>query len=248
MENQLGFPVAPSSFNGSSRKVEIGACFEWLRQGWVLFAAEAGIWVGAAAILIGILVVLHFVPILGTVAANLILPVLVAGMLHMCRKQNAGEPLAIGDLFIGFQQKASGLVIIGALYMVAILAIGLVIGAVVSGGIAGGVVAGNVAGLGMAIGAVMLATVLGMVLMIPVVMAVLFAPALVFFNDMPPTDALKASFSACTTNWIAFILYCIVLLVLGSIALIPLALGFLVLIPVASGALYAAYRDVFPGT
>ncbi len=248
MENTPEFPVAPSSFTGQSRKVDIGACFEWLRQGWALFAANPGIWLGAAAILIGTLVVLHFVPFLGMVAANLILPVLIAGMLFMCRKQTAGETLAIDDLFAGFQQKVGGLVIVGALYMAAILIIGLFTRAIVGGGVIGGTIAGNATGLGMAFGAVMLASLLGMVLMIPVVMAVLFAPALVFFNDMSPIDALKASFNACAANWIAFMLYVLVMVVLGFIAALPLALGFLVLIPVASGALYGAYRDVFSGT
>lgn len=242
------FPVAPSPFSGTSRKVDAGAGFEWLRQGWAVFSGNPGIWLGVAVIMIVLFVLLSFIPFLGTLGANLLLPVLIAGMLHMCRKQAAGETVAIGDLFIGFQRSAGDLVIIGALYMVAIFAIGLIATVVAGGGVAGGTSVGSVAGLGIALGAAMLAGLLVIVMMVPVIMAVWFAPALVFFNGMQPVDAMKASFSACAANWVTFLIYIIILMILGFLALIPFGLGYLVLIPVLGGALYASYRDVFPGT
>lgn len=248
MENTPQFPIAPLPFSATPRKVDAGACFEWLRQGWAFFSGNAGIWLGAAAIVLLITIVLHLIPVFGMLAANLLLPAFVAGMLVMCRKQSAGETLAIGDLFAGFQQRAGALVIVGVLYMTAILLIWLALSVLVLGGGVAGGMAGTAAGIGMALGAFMLAGLLWLVLMIPVAMAVLFAPALVFFNDMPPLEAMKASFNACASNLLAFVVFGIVMLVLGSLAAIPLGLGFLVLLPVASGALYAAYRDVFPGT
>ena len=79
-------------------------------------------------------------------------------------------------------------------------------------------------------------------------MAVIFAPALVFFNKMAPVPAMKASFAACAENWLAFLVYGVFLFVLAFFAALPIGLGFLLLIPVTTGALYAAYRDIFPGT
>ena len=42
-----------------------------------------------------------------------------------------------------------------------------------------------------------------------------------------------------------FLIYSIVLLVLGIVAAIPLGLGWLVLGPVAIASVYVAYRDIY---
>jgi len=76
-------------------------------------------------------------------------------------------------------------------------------------------------------------------------MAVWFAPALVFFNNMQPVEALKASFDACMKNVLAFFVYGLIVMVLMFFAALPVFLGFLVLVPVVAGSVYAAYRDVF---
>ena len=83
----------------------------------------------------------------------------------------------------------------------------------------------------------MLGTLLGMVLIVPVLMAVVFAPALVFFHGMDPVAAMKASFGACADNWLAFLVYGVILLVLSFFAALPIGLGFLLLVPVTTGAL-----------
>ena len=86
---------------------------------------------------------------------------------------------------------------------------------------------------------------LSLALSVPLAMALWFAPALVFFNNMPPIPALKASFSACVKNTLAFVVYGLVAMVLMFFAALPVFLGFLVLIPVLSGSAYASYRDIF---
>ena len=100
----------------------------------------------------------------------------------------------------------------------------------------------------MMLGSMLLGSLLIGVLMAPLLMAMWFAPALVFFNGMAPVDALKASFSACAANWLVFLVYGVILLVLSFFAALPVGLGFLVLVPVMVGALYASYRDIFVGT
>jgi uncharacterized membrane protein len=76
-------------------------------------------------------------------------------------------------------------------------------------------------------------------------MATWFAPALIVLHDVAPTAAFKASFYACLRNWIPFLVYSVVLLVLFLVAAIPAGLGFLVLIPVLVASVYTAYRDIF---
>jgi len=82
-------------------------------------------------------------------------------------------------------------------------------------------------------------------LSIPVYMAIWFAPALVVLNNLKPVAALQASFFACLKNFIPFLVYGVIGLVLGVIAGIPLMLGFLVLGPVFLASIYTAYRDIF---
>jgi uncharacterized membrane protein len=72
-----------------------------------------------------------------------------------------------------------------------------------------------------------------------------FAPALVFFNNMSPVEALKASFNACLKNTLPFLVYGLMVMVLLFFAALPVGLGFLVLIPVLAGSIYVSYRDIF---
>jgi len=55
----------------------------------------------------------------------------------------------------------------------------------------------------------------------------------------------KASFGACLRNFIPFLLYGIVMLVLFLVAVIPIGLGLLVMIPLSLTSTYAAYRGIF---
>ena len=105
--------------------------------------------------------------------------------------------------------------------------------------------AGGPVGVGLAFGSVALAMLLSLVLSLPLFMAMWFAPALVFFNRMPPFAALRASFGACVKNALPFVVYGLIVLVLAFFAALPLFLGFLVLLPVVSGSIYVSYRDIF---
>lgn len=247
MEEFPQFPVPPKAFDGGSRTVDAGACFDWLRQGWALFIANPGVWIACAVLTLVIVLGLSIVPLVGHLASNLLLPVLGAGLLYLCRRQSDGATPEIGDLFIGFKQHTGNLVVLGVIYTLAVLAIVFVIALVVGGGMAGGMMTGQMIGLGMMFGSMLLAIVLVVTLSTPVIMAMWFAPALVFFNAMPPVEAMKASFYACLKNWLAFLVYGVILFVLFFFAALPIGLGFLVLIPVLAGALYASYRDIFVG-
>ncbi len=239
------FPIPAPAFNGNSRVVPPGNAFDWLRQGWALFAANPGLWIGLTIVLLVIVLGVQIVPLVGTLAAHLLMPVLGAGLLLVCRKIDEEERVQIDDLFAGFKQNAGPLVMVGVLYMVAMFAIVVIVVVVGGGSVAGGLLSAQPAGLGVIFGGLMLSLLLSLALSVPVVMAVWFAPALVFFNHMQPVEALKASFEACMKNVLAFLVYWLSVLVLAFFAALPVGLGFLVLIPVLAGSVYAAYRDVF---
>lgn len=239
------FPIPAPVFKGDSRRVEVGSAFNWLRQGWAIFIVNPGIWMAIMILLIVIYLGLAIVPWIGPLAAHLLTPVLAAGVLFACRKVAQEETLEIVDLFAGFRSNTGALVILGILYMLAMLALLLVFFLFVGGGVAGGLLMGNRVGTGIAFGGALLAGLLSLTLSVPIAMAIWFAPALVVFNNMQPVEALKASFHACLRNAAAFLVYGLISMVLCFFAALPVGLGFLVLGPVLAGSVYASYRDIF---
>ena len=239
--------MAPTRFTGECREVDPGACFDWLRQGWAIFAGNPGAWIGSTVLLLVILLAISIVPVFGQIGANLLLPIFGAGLLQLCRVQSDGGQAEIVDIFIGFRKNAGPLVMVGVIYVAGVFGIAFIAFLLVSGGILGGVVTGKVAGVGIAFGGVMLAALLVLILSIPVIMATWFAPALVFFHHMKPVDAMKASFEAGVKNWMAMGFFGIILMIMAFFAMLPIGLGLLLLLPVFSGAVYASYRDIFEG-
>ena len=239
------FPIPAPAFTGDSRRVDVGAGFDWLRQGWAVFMAQPGQWVILSLLLLIMMLAISIVPLIGALAGNLLTPVFLAGTLHASRRTLAGETPDIGDLFAGFKTHTGNLVILGLLYMLGMFCVFLICAAVGGGGVIGGLMSGSVIGAGVAFGSVALAMMLSLVLSVPLFMAMWFAPALVFFNRMPPFDALKASFEACMKNALPFLVYGLIVLILAFFAALPLFLGFLVLLPVIAGSVYVSYRDIF---
>ncbi len=242
------FPLPPAPFTGESREVDGGACFDWLQQGWLLFLANPGIWIGCTVLLLVILMAISVVPFFGQIAAHLLVPLFGAGMYQICRQLATSDGEAqIADLFIGFRHNASPLVMVGVIYAASVFGLAFMAFLLVSGGLLGGAITGSVAGFGITFGGIMLAGLLVMVLSVPVIMATWFAPALVLFHDMKPSAAMRASFAAGAKNWVAMVIFGIFLAVALFFAMMPLGLGLLLLLPIFSGAVYASYRDIFEG-
>jgi uncharacterized membrane protein len=229
----------------AARTVDAGRGVEWLKQGWDLFLKNPGGWIAIAVIALVIFVVLGLMPLVGQLAANLLAPVLGAGMLLGCRALVQGEELKVEHLFAGFRRNTGNLVLLGVIALVGGLLIGFVSFAIVGGGALSGAVIGQGTGVGVAAGGFLLGMLVFLALTVPLAMALWFAPALVVFRDAAPVDAVKASFEACLKNVVPFLVYGLLLFVLGVLAALPLGLGFVLLLPVAAGSVHAAYRDIF---
>ena len=239
------FPIEPPAFNGNCRLVESGNTFEWIRQGWALFMVNPAVWALMTLLMMAITISLNFVPFLGGMVANLLMPILAAGMLLACNKAASDETLEVADLFSGFKYNTTNLILLGVIYMVAMLLIMLIVLVIGGGSLLGAMMSGSSMDIGMALSGLLIGVMIALALSVPVMMAMWFAPALVLFNNMAPMDALKTSFNACLKNTIPFLVYGLILLVLCILAALPVMLGFLVLIPVISGSIYASYQDVF---
>ncbi len=179
------------------------------------------LWLAASLILVVACVALVSVSLIGPMVFCLLSPLLCSGVLRACQKALNSETLEVSDFFSGFRDNASGLAILGV------------------------IVVGSLAGFGLLFGGGLVAKLVGFLLVFPLIMAFWFAPALVFFNNMSPVDALKASFNACLKNTLPFLVYSLIVMVLMFFAALPVGLGFLLLIPVLSGSVYVSYRDIF---
>jgi len=234
-----------ATYVAGGRGVEAGRGWEWIPAGWEMFKKQAGMWIGLVLVAFVIFLVLAFIPVIGSLASFLLSPVFAGGVLLGCRAIEEGRPLEIGHLFAGFKEKLAPLATVGAIYLGATIAIALVVGLLTGASIFTLANSGDAAATLGAVMAALLALLIMLALMIPVIMAVWFAPALVVFHDKGAVDAMKESFAACLRNIVPFLLYGIVIMVLGVIAAIPLGLGWLVLGPLLCTSYYASYKDIF---
>jgi uncharacterized membrane protein len=98
------------------------------------------------------------------------------------------------------------------------------------------------AGLG-----VVLVSLITIALIVPVYMAFWFAPALVAINGMSPVAAISQSFVGCLKNFLPFLFYGVIFLVLIVVGSIPFLLGLLIVVPLILISTYTAYRDIYLG-
>lgn len=233
---------------GAARVVDAGRGVGWWSDAWTLFRQSPGIWIGLAVVSIAIFVLLEFIPVLGPIAASLVSPALAGGWMIAARKAESGATIELGDLFAGFREKLTPLLIQGALLVVASLVTVLLVGALGAGALVGallGAGATSPEALMAALSAGLMALLVGLAISVVVAMAIWFAPALVVFRDAAPLEAMKASFSASLSNTGPFLLYGLVFVVIAILASIPFGLGWIVLVPAMALSVYVSYRDVF---
>ena len=75
--------------------------------------------------------------------------------------------------------------------------------------------------------------------------ALWFAPQLIVFHGMSTSHAIRWSVYASLSNLGAMITYGAVLVLLLTVAWLPLGLGLIVMVPVMVISTYTGYRDVF---
>ena len=86
------------------RLLDAGRGASWWGEGWRVFTAAPGTWIGILIIFVMIIMVLAFIPFLGQIALPLLMPVFSGGILLGCHALAKGQPLTIGHLFGGFTE------------------------------------------------------------------------------------------------------------------------------------------------
>jgi uncharacterized membrane protein len=244
------FPApAPQAgnFNPAGRTVGAGRGWTWIVEAFALFRRQPGMWI-LLVLLLGIgFILLSMIPMLGSLASALLLPVFGAGLMLGCKELDQGGELALGHLLAGFKRNTGNLVVVGVANLLGWAVIAVMVMAVVGAGAIMGALRGGLSGAGLSIASLLIALLLVAGLSVPLYMATWFAPALIILHDMAPLAALKASFVACLGNWLPFLIYGVVLMLLAVVAAIPAGLGYLVLVPVLAASVYTAYRDIYCG-
>lgn len=234
--------------------VEAGRGASWISEGWTLFTAAPVMWIVALLIMLGLSFVLGLVPVLGSIVSILIGPFFMAGSLAFAHGIARGEEPDLGALFVGLREKTGSLVAIAALYLVLFVGLAIVFlgaaffmlggAAVLASSNPEQVMGSLMAGAGVL--GVLLLVLVFFGLMVPVLAAYWFAPGLVLYADLDAVAAMKESFRACLRNWLPFLVYGVlsILVLLGGMVVLFVGM-FLISMPVLMASYYASFRDIY---
>ena len=180
---------------------------EWLSEGWALVKDDIMTF-AVAALLAGLI---------GTLTAGICMAPLMVGLYMMAFAKMKGEPVAIGDVFNGFQKFGPAFVA----YL--IIAIPTAVISLIPG--VGQIVAPLVY---IAIGAV-----------------AFYTMQLIAVSDISPVEAIQQSFEKTKDNFLMYCVAALAFSVVGSIGVIACIVGQFVTISVVVMAGALAYRDNF---
>jgi hypothetical protein len=217
----------------------------WLVEAFQLFRRAPLAWLGLSAGWIAITLALFLIPLIGGVIANFLQPAFFASFAIAAYRQGAGEPIVAADLFAGFKRNMRSLVNLGAVLLLAEIAIFAVMALL-------GLPMSSQGGEQFTIGEYAEALrgkewilLTGLALTALVKGSLWFAPPLISFHGMTAAQAMRWSLFAAIANLGAMALYGVTLFAIFFLALLPWALGLLVVVPMMVISTYIGYRDVF---
>ncbi|HXU93775.1 MAG TPA: BPSS1780 family membrane protein [Gallionella sp.] len=232
------------------QRLQAGEGWQWMKQGYALFMKAPLLWMVLLMICFIAMAGLSAIPVVGEPLSSLLLPAVMVGLMTGCRALEQGEELELAHLFNGFQQHTAQLVTLGGIALVGqFLILGLMMmvgGATLVSILMSGQPPQEPQILAQAIAGAGLAVLIGITLFSILLMAMQFAPMLVYFQGVTPIEAMKLSLRAFLVNIGPMLVYGIVFILLAFLASIPMMLGWLVLIPVMITSLYVCYSSIFP--
>lgn len=235
--------------------------WRWIAAGAALLGRNPAQLILTLAALFVVFRLLLWIPYIGSLVL-LTIPIALIGLIESCRAIEFGKPLAFGYLLAGFTRNTASLLILGSLSVASnflVLLVMSVIGGdsfqeVVKLSTQQKISPDNARELSDAASGIFAALVAGWLLSIAVMMALWFAPLLVYYRNLKPYEAMLCSFTACRKNLGAFAVYGGVIFS-ALVMVMPLAmsarlldLGLLLLAPVVVPSILAAYTDIFTDT
>ena len=209
---------------------------------------------------------LNILPLIGAVAASLVIPGLSVGLMQAARNLERSQPIGLQTLYGGLKENTRTLIGLGALYLCCTL--GILGASTLADG--GDLLRYMLASSRAERAAVedadfLLPSLVVMIMLVPLLMAYWFAPVLAAWHRLPLGKSLFFSFVACWINWRPFLAYSIGLLLfagvipgillglllilfpgaaslIAGLVMVPIAL---IIAPVIFASFYASYRDIF---
>jgi len=224
--------------------------WEWIKQGYALFMKAPLLWIVLLMICMAAAIALSSVPMVGEPLLSLLMPVVLAGLYAGCRALQQNDELELAHLFTGFNRQTTQLVTLGGITLVSqFLIFGLMM-------MLGGADLVNIlmssqpetdpTVIAQAVSSAGISVLAGILLFSLLMMAMQFAPMLVYFNKVAPLLAMKLSLRAFLNNIGPMLVYGMTYFMLAILASIPMMLGWLILLPLTFTSLYACYSDIFP--
>ena len=220
----------------------------WIGEAFRIYRTRPLTWTGLAFGWLVITFGLLLVPIVGGIAANLLQPAFFASFSLAARRQQNGERVEMGDLFLGFRTNLRALVNVGMVELGAAFVIVLALSFAAGPGSAPAIEPGSTPtaedisrmlqdkGWFIFAAFVLFAIVKG---------SLWFAPPLIAFHGLSAMHAIRWSLYAALSNVGSMLVYLFVLCAIYFLAALPWFLGFLLALPVMCLSTYTGYRDVF---
>ena len=229
------------------RRVRIGRGWGWLYGGFGLFNRGMGVSVGICLFAFVLSIASNMVPG-GSLLYQLFGMVFMAGSLAVAHRAHTAGYISFNDYFEGFRQHMGPLVLAAVINMGLIFGVVLVVmlAALASIGLDNLLHFNEVMAEDPTSGLqILLWVLIAIALLIPVMMAAMFAPALVFFHQVAPWQAMTLSFHACLRNFWVLSWWGILAALMMLFGFLMLLIGLLVVLPVMWYSTYLAYRDIF---
>lgn len=232
--------------------------WRWIVAGMAIFRKNPPAWLLLIAVLFIGSRILFAIPLVGIIAV-LVAPNFFAGLAHGAQALEQGKPLRLAYLASGFLKNAAPLITIGGVSLIGqflmLMAMVMVGGESITGisrtMATGSATPETIEAMRAAAPRMMAAMIFGFSVALPLMMAVWFAPLLVFFNDVKPLPALMLSLWACLKNILPLLIYSLAVLV-PMVILTPLSLalrmpdlGLWLLAPILVPSIYISYKDLF---
>jgi hypothetical protein len=237
----------------------------WLGEGWALFRAAPLGWLALACVYLLGTNVLALIPVVGFVAALMMVPALTVGMMAAARAASRGAQPHVRMLAEGFQAGGRAQLGLGAIYFLLSTAVFGAIALADQEGKLRSILAGRTPAGELAAAEILLPLAVFALAYAPVLMMFWFAPPLAAWHSTGVLKALFFSFVACLMNWRAFLAYgaavALMMMAVPLAALLALrAFGgadlgvavaslvfplLLLMLPTLFASFYVSYRDVF---
>ncbi|MEP7156032.1 MAG: BPSS1780 family membrane protein [Betaproteobacteria bacterium] len=221
----------------------------WITAAWAMFLAQPGGWISLLACwMVLSLFVTVIVPGVGGVIVTLVQPAFFAGFVIAARDQEAGLPVTFSRFFAGFHVNGRALVALGGITLLSrtLLVIATLPFTFPEYQPIPGTPFPNIPAFLEELGLVHW-LVLGALVLVRVIVDGLlwFATPLLALHNMRVSHAIRWSFYAFIGNFMAMLVFTLLLIAIIFVATIPLGLGLLIATPVMALAHYTSYRQVF---